>query len=103
MVDNETEAADFLERLDINVDDLESRAVFDKRLDEIFSNTPTGFATREQHNVLFDAANTKFLEFPENGIRRIGFTRLGRSVERFTIAGRRGLFNFASALKFLGR
>ena len=102
-MDNETEAADFLDRLDIDVNDFVTKSEFTTKLVDIFARGGRPVPTSRQVNALFDIGETKFLQFPQNNIRRIEFTRAGKIQTRFVLPLTRGLFSFASALKFLGR
>lgn len=97
----EGEAAEWLDRMDIDVNDLESKLIFEKKLFQVFEAKGQPIATGKQVNALFDAANTQFLDFPSAGITRLEFDRLGKTTTRFTIPNTRGLFSFKSALKFL--
>ena len=97
MVDNEQEAIDFLERLDIKAQDVESKTKFANKLDSIFEKRGLIFATRKQIEALFPVAESKLLGFAEVGIKRIEFLRLGKPQTRFAIPHKQGLFNLASA------
>lgn len=103
LVDNETEAADFLQRLDIDVDDLESKSVFTSKLIDIFARGGHATPTFRQIDTLFDIGEKTFLDFPSVGIRRIEFERLGKPQTRFVIPNIRGLFGFDRALDALRR
>lgn len=103
MVDNEQEAADFLERLDIDVDDFETKSIFQSKLIDMFARDGRAVPTNRQIDTLFDVGETQFLDFPTAGIKRIEFMAHGRLRTRFTLPNFRGLFNFQSALKFLGK
>lgn len=99
-MDNEDEAADFLDRLDVDIDDVIDKTTFAKRLDDIFQENRIAFATRKQVDALFPIAEQKFFDFAPVGIRRVEFTIRGRPQTRFTLPQQRGLFNFKSALSF---
>lgn len=100
-MDNETEAVEFLDRLDIDVNDFENQKVFAEKLTDIFVKGGQPFPTQKQMQALFDIGEVQFLDFPTNNINRIEFTQRGKQVTRFTLPNSRGLFNFKSALKFL--
>lgn len=101
MVDNEQEAADFLDRLDIQIDDFESKNKFTSKLIDIFARNGQATPTFKQIDTLFDIGETKYLDFPSAGIRRIEYTAFGKPQTRFTIPSFRGLFGFQKALEFL--
>jgi hypothetical protein len=103
MVDNEQEAADFLERLDIDVNDFETKSKFESRLIDIFARGGRAVPTDNQIDTLFDVGETQFLDFPSNNIKRVEFIAHGRLRTRFVLPNRRGLFNFQSALDFLNK
>ena len=100
-MDNETEAVEFLDRLDLDVNDFESKKIFEEKLFQVFQSSGQPIATQKQVNALFEIGNTQFLDFPSNNITRIEFERGGKTQTRFTLPNARGLFNFQSALKFL--
>lgn len=95
------EAAEFLDRLDIDVNDFESKKIFQDKLFQVFETSGQPIATQKQVNTLFAAGETQFLDFPKADITRIEFTKFGKTTTRFTLPNSRGLFNFQSALKFL--
>ena len=103
MVDNEEEAFDFLERLDIEVDDMASRTDFEAKLKGIFSSDGLPSPTRKQTTTLFGIAETKLIDFPRAWIKRVEFTRLGKLQTRFVLPIGRGLFGFSKALQFATR
>ena len=103
MVDNIEEAEDWLERLEyddwIGIDDFESVSTTKKALDSVFESFNRPPATPRQAEAIFNAGTTSRLNFPKFGISRLQYVNQGRVVTRYNIPGRRGLFNFQSALK----
>ena len=77
--------------------------LFEDKLFEVLNPKGQGISTKKQRDALFKAGETKFLELPQNNISRIEFEINGKPQTRFTIPNARGLFNFKSVLKFLGR
>ncbi len=101
LVDNEIEAGDFLDRLDVDVNDFESFSILEAKMNSIFSKANLSPPTNNQIQAVFNVGETQFLDFPNNGIRRVEFQQFGKRQVRFTIKGFKGLFGFSSALNFL--
>ena len=101
MVDNEVEAGDFLDRLDVDIDDFESFSILEAKMNSIFSKANLSAPTNNQIQSIFNVGETEFLDFPNAGIKRVEFQAFGKTQVRFGIQGFRGLFSFKSALNFL--
>ena len=101
LVDNEIEAGDFLDRLDVDVDDFESFTIFQNKMNNIFSKANLQAPTSNQVQAVFNVGEKQFLDFPNAGIKRVEFQQFGKTQVRFSIKGFKGLFSFASALNFL--
>lgn len=104
MVDNLIESVDFLERMEedygFTMEDLESVGKTKNALNEIFETMNHAPATERQAQAIFNAGATSRLNFPAFGITPLQYTNRGRIVTRYNIPGRRGLFNFKSALDY---
>lgn len=102
MVDNLPEADDFLERIEedwgFTLEDLESVGKTKSALNDIFETMNRAPATDRQAQAIFNAGTTSRINFRLFGINRLQYTNRGRIVTRYSIPGRRGLFNFKSAL-----
>lgn len=103
MVDNEEEAFDFLQRLDIDVEDMASRFDFESKLRVMFQSDGMLPPTRKQTTTLFGIAERKLVNFPEANIKRVEFTIFGKIQTRFILPNQRGLFGFSKALAFFNR
>ncbi len=102
MADDYEVGEDILDRLDADYDfdtlDLESYSTVKNRLNEIFDLSGHKAATHNQIRSVLGAGQRSRFDFPAAGITPVEFIRGSRPVVRYTIPGRRGLFNFASAL-----
>jgi len=98
MVDSEEAAQDFLDRLDLEPEDFESRETVQKALDDIFQETNGIDATTKQTSAIFEAGDLSKVQFPNQGIRKIEFTRLGKTQIRYALPFQQGLFGFSRAL-----
>lgn len=98
MVDNDEEAQDFLDRLDLDLEDFESRSTVQTALDEIFQEQYSINATEKQVDAIFNAGDLTRVEFPNFGITRIEFVSRGQTQIRYTLPFQRGLFGFQRAL-----
>ena len=102
MADNLEEAQEFLERLeqDFYFDELnlESYSTVKNALEDIFKASQHAPPTARQIQAVYNAGNASRVQFPQAGINRIQYSRGNTIVTRYNIPGRRGLFNFRSAL-----
>ena len=98
MTDSEEVAQDFLDRLDLDPEDFESRATVQKALDELFQDVYGVDATDKQVDTIFKAGDLSKVQFPNAGIQTITFMSRGKEQTRYIIPFARGLFGFESAL-----
>lgn len=100
MVDNEEEAADFLDRLDLDDLDFIDRETLRSAVDEIFAERYDVPVSENQLDILFGLGDLTKVQFPTQGIRSLTFTRLGKEQTRYVVGGERGLFGFTKAFEF---
>ena len=100
MVDIEGDDADILNRFDFELEDLVDKDKFAKALSDKLQLRQTPSASQEQIDKFFDVFDLTKSQFPEVGITKITFERLGKTQTRFTVSGQRGLFGIQKALEF---
>lgn len=100
MVDIEGTDSDILERFDFELDDLVDKKAFSKALNDKLQLRQDPRASQNQIDSFFDLFDITATKFPDAGIRKIEFTRLGQNQVRFVLPERRGLFGIKSALDF---
>jgi hypothetical protein len=98
---DDTDAFEFLERLEITSEDVVTKEIFAAKLKSRFDRAGMGKPTEKQIDVMFQSADTTFLSFPNSGITRIVSQKFSGKNTRFGIQGQRGLFGIAKAIKFL--
>ena len=98
MVDSEEEAQDFLDRLDLDLEDFEDIETMRASVNEIFQGFYEIDATDAQVKALFEAGDLSRVKFPEQGIRKITFISRGVEQIRYALPFQRGLFGFERAL-----
>lgn len=103
MVDVEGDDADILDRFDFELEDLVDKDKFSKALTDKLQVRQIPQASQGQIDAFFDVFDLTKTKFPDAGITKITFERLGRVQTRFTIEGQRGLFGIQKALEFFRR
>lgn len=98
MVDTEEAAQDFLDRLDLDPEDFESRQTVQAALDELFQDVYGVDATSAQVDAIFNAGDLSKVQFPNVGIQKIQFVSRGRTQTRYLLPFQKGLFGFEKAL-----
>lgn len=98
MVDSEEEAQDFLDRLDLDLEDFEDLETMRGAVDRLFEGFYDVPATDKQIETLFNAGDLSRVKFPEVGIRKISFINRGVEQIRYILPFQRGLFGFEKAL-----
>lgn len=101
MMTDDNDAFEFLERLEIDVEDVVTKDIFISKLNERFSRAGMALPSDKQIDTLFRVADETMLSFPNSGITRIQSSHFSGSNTRFGISGQRGLFGIKKALAFL--
>lgn len=98
MVDNEEEAQDFLDRLDLDLEDFESIDTMRDSVNDIFNDFYDIDATDSQIDALFNAGDLSRVKFPSVGIRKFQYQAFGKTITRYALPFQRGSFGFEKAL-----
>lgn len=98
MVDSEELAQDFLDRLDLEPEDFESRDTVQKAMNSLFQDVYGIDATFSQVDAIFNAGDLSKVQFPNLGIQKITFLNRGKEQTRYILPFQKGLFGFERAL-----
>ena len=98
---DDRDAFEFLERMDLSVEDFVTKENFREALIGRFKVAGMDKPSDKQVDSLFKIGDETHISFPNSGIKRVlGFRFTGKNA-RFGIKGQRGLFGIDKAIKFL--